>query len=67
MSSENEIKYILNEKNIPITKKYIQDTLKAYKINIKISNIENFQQAMVHLSYLIRDNNFYKNNKCFIF
>lgn len=63
MSSENEIKYILNEKNIYITKKYIESTLKTYGIKFKVKKLDDYQQAMVHISYLIRDNNFYKNNK----
>lgn len=63
MSSENDIKFILNEKNTPITKKYIQDILKKYSVTIKVKYLGNFQRSMVHLSYLIRDGNFYKNNK----
>lgn len=59
----NDLCYILNENNKYITKKYIEDTLKRYDINIKIKNLELFQQAMIHLSYLIRDEKFYANNK----
>lgn len=59
----DDLNYILNEKNKKITKKYIEDTLKGFEIEVKVENIENFQEAMTHLSYLIRDENFYKNNK----
>lgn len=45
-------KYILNEKNKVITKEFIEDTLKKYKINHKVQNISNFKTAFVHTSYL---------------
>lgn len=47
--------YILNEANIPITKKYIENTLKSYDISHKVKNLFQFQTAMVHTSYLNRD------------
>lgn len=55
--------YILNEKNKPITKKYIHAVLKRYNVDIQIKTLEYFQKAMVHVSYLIRDKRFYSNNK----
>lgn len=55
--------YILNENNILITSEFIEGVLKKYKVKCKIKNIEFFQKAMVHPSYLIRDENYYKNNK----
>jgi ribonuclease III len=45
-------KYILNEKNIFITKKNIETTLKKYDIIHKVKNIDNFRTAFVHISYL---------------
>jgi len=55
--------FILNEKNILITSKYIENMLKKYDINFKVKNIKMFQRAMTHVSYLSRDVSFYKNNK----
>jgi dsRNA-specific ribonuclease len=45
-------KYILNEKNKHITVTFIEDTLKKYNINHKVKNINNFQLAFIHVSYL---------------
>ena len=59
----NDLCYILNEKNKFITKDFIQNTLKKFDIDIKINNLQIFQESMTHLSYLIRDEEFYKNNK----
>jgi dsRNA-specific ribonuclease len=47
--------FILNEKNKYITRKFIQDLMKRYDIDYKIKNIDLFQKAMTHTSYLIRD------------
>lgn len=47
--------YILNEKNKYITAKYIQKLLNKYNIDYKIHNLEKFQHAMTHVSYLKRD------------
>lgn len=60
---KNESKYILNEKNKLITRDYIENTLKKFGVTAKINNLPLFQQAMTHLSYLIRDEKFYENNK----
>lgn len=60
--SKNDL-YILNECNVPITKQFIETLLKSYNIDHKIVNINNFHEAMTHMSYLIRDENFYKNSK----
>ena len=60
---KNELKYILNEKNKRITTNYIENTLKTFGVTVKITNLPLFQQAMTHLSYLIRDEKFYENNK----
>lgn len=48
------INHILNENNIPITKKFIENIFKKYGLNHKVKNLENFQLAMVHISYLNR-------------
>lgn len=62
-SKEDELYYILNENNKYITKKYIENTLKQYGVNIKVKNLSVFQNAMIHISYLVRDEKFYKSNK----
>ncbi|ARF09787.1 ribonuclease III [Indivirus ILV1] len=60
----NDLEYILNEKNKRITKDFIENTLKKHaNIDIKIHNIDHFQRAMIHLSYLERNEKFYANNK----
>ena len=58
-----DLEYILNEKNEPITTKYIEGVLKNHGVDMKVKNLKYFQKAMVHLSYLVRDENFYKNSK----
>jgi len=58
-----DLSYILNEKNKWITSTYIETMLKSFDIDIKINNLYLFQQSMVHISYLIRNNKFYSNNK----
>lgn len=63
MPSETESSYVLNEKNRLITIKYIEGTLEKFGVQAKIKNLPLFQQAMTHLSYLVRDENFYENNK----
>jgi dsRNA-specific ribonuclease len=45
-------KYILNEKNQFISKKFIENTLKKYDINHKVQNLDNFKTAFIHTSYL---------------
>jgi dsRNA-specific ribonuclease len=53
--------FILNEHNILITNKYIENLLKKYGDNTyKIKNLANFQKAVTHTSYLKRDSDFYK-------
>ncbi|AYV76942.1 MAG: ribonuclease III [Barrevirus sp.] len=60
----SDLEYILNEKNKYITKEYIEGLLKKHGgIDINIKNLEHFQRAMIHLSYLVRNEKFYKNNK----
>jgi len=61
--NNNDLKYILNEKNKPITTGYIEGTLAKYGTMVKVKNLELFQEAMVHISYLIRDEKFYSTNK----
>lgn len=58
-----DVSYILNENNKLITPEYITTLLKNYGINIKVNNLNIFQEAMIHLSYLVRNEEFYKNNK----
>jgi len=63
MSNKNDLQYILNENNTYITKEYIEATLLKYGVTVKINDLTIFQRAMVHLSYLVRDEKFYSNNK----
>ncbi len=58
-----DVNYILNENNKLISAEYITALLKTYGINIKVNNLNIFQEAMIHLSYLVRNEEFYKNNK----
>jgi dsRNA-specific ribonuclease len=56
----------LNEKNIYITKKYIHTLLSNYGIKKKIKNLNIFQRAVTHESYLVNNiniNNENDNNK----
>lgn len=49
------IYYVLNEKNKYITKDFIDSIFEKYRINHRVKNLPNFQRAMVHSSYIIRD------------
>lgn len=60
---KNNDLYILNEINQYITEEFIEILLKKYGIDHKVINIKIFQEAMIHMSYLVRDENFYKNSK----
>ena len=44
--------HMLNEKNVKITKTFINDIFKKYDISHRVKNLENFQLAMVHISYV---------------
>lgn len=46
--------HIINEKNIPITKEFIESIFKKYNFDHKVKNLDNFQLAMIHISYLNR-------------
>jgi len=59
----NQEYYILNENNKYITKEFIEFQLKEYDVDHTIKDLINFQTAMIHMSYLIRDEKFYKNSK----
>jgi len=55
-NSETDLSmYILNEKNIYITKNDIENMLKEFDIIHKVKNLNNFQTALTHTSYMIRD------------
>ena len=56
-------KYVLNEKNTKITKKYIEDMLKLYGIDYKVYDISIFHIAMTHPSYTNKDYREMKNLK----
>ena len=44
--------YVLNDKNVLINKKFIETTLKLFGVVHKVVNLNNFQKAMIHKSYL---------------
>jgi ribonuclease-3 len=49
----NDVKYhILNEKNQYITKRFIESVLSQYNCNHVVKNLDLFQLAMIHISYL---------------
>ena len=51
--SPNEIRYrILNERNKPITEDFVNGIFKRFGSNHRVKNLQNFQRAMVHSSYL---------------
>lgn len=62
MQNDDLTPFIINEHNKLITTEFINNILKKYNINFSVKNIDNFNIAMTHISYLIRDNNF-KGNK----
>jgi len=55
--------YILNEKNKLITTNYIENILQKYGVNHKVKNLEPFQMAMVHISYLIKSDDYWKAHR----
>jgi len=46
--------HILNEKNIYITREYIEGMLSKYGLKHKVKNLQLFQTAMIHISYMNR-------------
>lgn len=60
LSYEELSHYIINENNKKITKKIIENILNNYDVKYKVQNIDIFQLAMIHTSYLKDD---IKNNK----
>jgi len=46
--------HMINEKNKLITTSFINKIFKNYNLKHKVINLENFQEAMVHISYLER-------------
>lgn len=44
--------YVLNDKNVLINKKFIETKLKLFGIDHKVRNLNLFQKAMIHKSYL---------------
>ena len=57
--------YILNEKNKYVTAKFIQKLLCSYNVTYKIKDLQLFQRAMTHVSYLERDFANEKTDKMF--
>lgn len=56
-------KYVLNEKNTKITKKYIEEIFRNYGINYEVHDITVFSTAMTHPSYIKKDYREIKNLK----
>lgn len=56
-------KYVLNEKNTRITKKYIEEMFKNYNIEYEVNDINIFYIAMTHPSYINKDYREMKNLK----
>ena len=48
------INHIINEKNIEITTEFIESIFFKYGLAHKVKNLQNFQLAMIHISYLNR-------------
>lgn len=55
--------YILNEKNKYITSFYIETTLLKYGVNYKVNSLDTFQKAMIHKSYMKKDDQFWKTQR----
>lgn len=55
--------YLLNENNKYVPKKFLEDTLKRYGVNHKIKDMETFQRAFIHTTYLINDPNLCRGNR----
>jgi ribonuclease III len=47
--------HILNEKNIPLTKKFLNNIFKKYGLDHTVKNIDEFQLAMTHVSYCYKN------------
>lgn len=62
MATDIDIKYILNESNKYITKEYIENTLKMYGVEYKVSNIDIFIMATTHNTYIKNKTNITKKN-----
>lgn len=60
---EEIIKYVLNEKNTKITKKYIEEVFSNCGIKYSVNDISIFQTAMTHPSYINKDYREMKNLK----
>lgn len=58
----NTSHYILNEKNIEITKEFVENVLYRYGIDYNVNNMEYFKLATVHKSYIERSDDYWK--KC---
>jgi len=56
-------KFVLNEKNTRITKKYIEEVFKNYGIHYEVHDIAIFYIAMTHPSYINKDYREIKNLK----
>jgi dsRNA-specific ribonuclease len=52
---ENLLPFVLNEHNKYISSKFIEEMLETYGIDYKVKNLNKFQIAMTHSSYMDRD------------
>jgi ribonuclease-3 len=57
------IRYVLNEKNTRITKKFIEEVFRNYGIDYEVNDISIFYIAMTHPSYINKDYREMKNLK----
>lgn len=55
--------YILNEKNKLITEDYIEKMFFSYGINYKVKNINIFRKAMVHTSYVHKNEEYWQQHR----
>lgn len=55
MNHNDILKYVLNENNKLINKTFIENILNRYGLKYKVKNLETFQTALTHPSYVKRD------------
>src|SRR3989338_8280578 len=64
MSEEDNLYlYLLNENNRYVTKEFLEGILKKYGVTHKIKDMDTFQRAFIHTTYLINDPNLHKGNR----
>jgi len=48
--------HMFNEKNIPITTNFVNSVFRKYGVEYDVQNLQNFQTAMTHVSYIYKTN-----------